>query len=190
MDREVIEQKLEALQRSVQRVQEKCPREPAALVQDADAQDIVAHNLTRAVQLCVDIGAHLIADSNIPAPDTMGGTFDALAELGCIDHELAGRLEKAVGFRNIAVHNYQAIDWYIVHTIALTRLADFRAFAQAVVDHTPRTAGERREMNAPATTRNAPGAYACGVPGVRIARCGYVFDHARSAGSTVPDRRE
>jgi uncharacterized protein YutE (UPF0331/DUF86 family) len=61
MDREVIEQKLEALRRSVQRVQEKCPREPAALVQDADAQDIVALNLTRTVQLCVDIGTHLIA---------------------------------------------------------------------------------------------------------------------------------
>ncbi|HEB80780.1 MAG TPA: DUF86 domain-containing protein [Chromatiales bacterium] len=136
MDREVVEQKLEALRRSVQRVQEKCPPEPAVLVQDADAQDIVAFNLARAVQLCVDIGAHLIADSNIPAPDTMGRIFDALAEVGCIDHELAGRLKKAVGFRNIAVHNYQAIDWHIVHTIALTRLADFRAFAQAVVDYT------------------------------------------------------
>ncbi|GBE48595.1 hypothetical protein BMS3Bbin12_01775 [bacterium BMS3Bbin12] len=136
MDREVVEQKLEALRRSVRRVQEKCPPEPAALVQDADAQDIVALNLTRAVQLCVDIGAHLVAGSDTPAPDTMGGTFDALAELGCIDHELAGRLKKAVGFRNIAVHNYQAIDWQIVHAIATTRLGDFRAFAQAVVDFT------------------------------------------------------
>ncbi|HQU15394.1 MAG: hypothetical protein B7Z66_08590 [Chromatiales bacterium 21-64-14] len=136
MDREIVEQKLEALRRSIQRVQEKCPREPAALVKDVDAQDIVAINLTRAVQLCVDIGAHLIAYSNIAAPDTMGGTFDALSEIGCINHELAARLKKSVGFRNIAVHNYQAIDWQIVHAIATTRLGDFSAYAQAVVDFT------------------------------------------------------
>ncbi len=35
----------------------------------------------------------------------------------------------AVGFRNIAVHNYQSIDWNIVHAVAHQGLEDFRAFA-------------------------------------------------------------
>ena len=132
MDSEIIEQKLESLRRCLQRIQEKCPSSAEALANDFDLQDIVALNLTRAIQLCVDIGAHLIAGEDIPPPATMGQTFDALAKLEVINTELAIRLKKAVGFRNIAVHNYDAINWEIVHAIATHRLEDFNKFAQAV----------------------------------------------------------
>ena len=134
MDREVIEQKLESLRRCLMRIGEKCPDVPDVLATDPDAQDIVALNLTRAVQLCVDIGAHLIAGKEIPPPETMGHTFDVLADLEYITPALAIRLKKAVGFRNIAVHNYQAIDWAIVHAIATRNLSDFSDFAKAVVE--------------------------------------------------------
>jgi uncharacterized protein YutE (UPF0331/DUF86 family) len=133
MDREVIEQKIESLRRCVERVRQKCPATAAALAGDPDAQDILTLNLSRAVQLCVDIGAHLIAEHNKPAPDTMGQTFDVLAEMGVISAELAVRMKKAVGFRNIAVHNYEAIDWEITHAIATRHMSDFAAFASAVV---------------------------------------------------------
>jgi len=132
MDSRVIEQKLESLRRCLRRVQEKCPDNALDLGRDADAQDIIALNLTRAVQLCVDIGAHLISSREVPAPDTMGATFDAIALAALIPDELAQRLKKAVGFRNIAVHNYEAINWDIVFAICKDHLADFRDFAAAV----------------------------------------------------------
>jgi uncharacterized protein YutE (UPF0331/DUF86 family) len=133
MDREVIEQKLESLRRCLQRIQEKCPSSAETLARDLDMQDIVALNLTRAIQLCVDIGAHLIAGKDAHPPVTMGQTFDVLAELGVINTKLAIRMKKAVGFRNIAVHNYEAINWQIVHAIATSHLSDFKDFAQAVI---------------------------------------------------------
>ena len=40
--------------------------------------------------------------------------------------------EVAVGFRNIAVHNYETINWHIVHSIVKKHLADFLEFAKAV----------------------------------------------------------
>lgn len=132
MDREVIEQKLESLRRCLQRIADKCPPDPETLGQDPDLQDIIALNLTRAVQLCVDIGAHLIAGMAEPPPDTMGETFDALTKAGVIHENLAMQLKKAVGFRNIAVHNYRKIDWTIVHIIARHRLGDFTEFAKIV----------------------------------------------------------
>ena len=95
MDREVIEQKIESLRRCVERIRQKCPESADALVNDDDAQDILTLNLTRAVQLCVDMGAHLIAASDKPAPDTMGQTFDVLSDLGVIPLELAARMKKA-----------------------------------------------------------------------------------------------
>ncbi|MEX1056398.1 MAG: hypothetical protein WED11_01600, partial [Natronospirillum sp.] len=73
MDSAVIEQKLESLRRYIQRVESRLPESVQALQNDLDAQDIVALNLTRAVQLCVDMAAHWLAenaDSN--APRTMG----------------------------------------------------------------------------------------------------------------------
>lgn len=105
MDREVVEQKLESLRRCLQRIDSKCPEDADTLAADFDLQDIVSLNLSRAVQLCVDIGAHMISGMNVPPPDTMGQTFDILAQFGLLPAELAHSLKKAVGFRNIAVHN-------------------------------------------------------------------------------------
>lgn len=133
MDWNLIEQKLESLRRCVHRVAEKCPKDADSLAKDYDAQDILALNLTRAVQLCVDIGAHLVAGTQLPAPDTMGQTFEILMQAGILNAELADRMKKAVGFRNLAIHQYDAINWVIVHAIARYRLADFEDFARAVV---------------------------------------------------------
>jgi uncharacterized protein YutE (UPF0331/DUF86 family) len=132
MDREVIEQKLESLRRCLRRIADKCPPDPETLGQDPDLQDIITLNLSRAVQLCVDIGAHFIAGMEVPPPDTMGQTFDALAQTGVIPENLATQMKKAVGFRNIAVHNYREIDWTVVHTIARHHLGDFTEFAAAI----------------------------------------------------------
>jgi len=137
MDRQVIEQKLESLRRYLARVSGKCPADAETLERDVDAQDIIALNLTRAVQLSVDVAAHLIASREIPAPDTMGQAFDALTNAGLINPELAARMRKAVGFRNIAIHSYNAIDWHIVHSICRRHLDDFRDFAACVLNLEP-----------------------------------------------------
>ena len=132
MDRRVIEEKLELLRRRVKRIEDKRPVSADILAADPDLQDIIALNLTQAVHLCVDIAAHLIADTEAQAPATMAEAFDSLAKLGFVDGALAERMKKAVGFRNIAVHNYQAIDWQIVHSICHKHVADFEDFARAV----------------------------------------------------------
>ena len=132
MDREVVEQKLESLRRCLLRIETKCPVDADILAADFDLQDIISLNLSRAVQLCVDIGAHLIAGMDVLPPDTMGQTFDVLAQAGLMTTELAGDLKKAVGFRNIAMHNYEAINWQIVHSIVKNHLQDFTAYARIV----------------------------------------------------------
>lgn len=110
MDREVVEQKLESLLRCLSRIDKKCPAEAATLLVSFDLQDIVALNLSRAVQLSVDISAHLISEMDTPPSSTMGQTFDLLAFQGVLSPALAGKLKKSVGFRNIAVHNYEIVN--------------------------------------------------------------------------------
>jgi len=132
VDRILIDQKLESLRRCIQRVESKLPDSVEALKEDLDAQDIVALNLTRAVQICVDIAAHWLADhSEALAPKTMGQTFEALSQAGFIEKELAERMKKAVGFRNVMVHSYDEIDWAIVYAIGHRHLDDFKVFTRA-----------------------------------------------------------
>lgn len=134
MDREVIEQKLASLQRCLQRVKHALPVDAASLETDFDKQDIISLNLSRAVQLTVDMGAHLLSQQKSVSPASMGQTFELLAQTGVLDHDLADRLKKSVGFRNIAVHNYDQINWAIVHSIVKNHLGDFSEFARIMVN--------------------------------------------------------
>jgi len=120
------------LRRCVARLETKRPASPEILATDLDIQDIITLNLTRAVQICVDIATHIIAHTEAEPPNTMAGAFDTLSNLGTLEPALAQRMKNAVGFRNIAVHTYQAIDWQIVYSICKDHLDDFRDFARAI----------------------------------------------------------
>ncbi|WP_429885848.1 type VII toxin-antitoxin system HepT family RNase toxin [Geoalkalibacter halelectricus] len=128
--------KFDALQRCLARIAAKTPASVDLLQNDLDAQDIIALNLERAVQVCVDIAAHVVAQHSAPAPSTMGEGFDRLHELEVISEQTALRMKNAVGFRNISVHEYQKIDWLIVYRIITEHLDDFRDFARQVLNWT------------------------------------------------------
>lgn len=138
MDRDLIETKLESLRRCIERIAGKTPSSVDLLVHDPDLQDIIALNLQRAVQLSVDVAAHLIAETEAIAPSTMAENFEILQKLEIIISPLAERMAKAVGFRNIAVHSYQAINWNVVYQICRHHLDDFRQFTKAVAQHLER----------------------------------------------------
>ena len=131
MDQQLVAQKLESLRRCIQRVESRLPDNLNALLADLDAQDIISLNLTRAVQLCVDIASHWLAEHpDATAPKTMAQAFEALAQSGVIDADLAARMRKSVGFRNVMAHNYDDINWAIVYAICTKHLGDFRTFAK------------------------------------------------------------
>lgn len=134
MDKQLVFTKLESLRKCLLRIQDKAPISPELLMNDIDLQDIIALNLSRAVQLSVDISAHVISELDLDVPNTMGEAFDTLSQAKILDEVTALNLKKAVGFRNIAVHNYERINWLIVHAITQKNLADFKHFAKQIND--------------------------------------------------------
>lgn len=132
MDALVLTQKIESLRRCIKRVEEKTPDSFESLIEDADLQDILVLNLTRAVQLCVDIGSHIISQSNESAPATMGEVFSALERMDIISASTSESMKKAVGFRNVAVHNYDAINWEIVFSICRKSVPQFQQFVRDI----------------------------------------------------------
>ena len=132
MDWVVVAEKLESLRKCIQRIQEKTPLEIGPLLTEPDLQDIVVLNLTRAVQLSVDIGSHIISTSGENAPVSMGDVFVTLNKLGVITAATCESMMKAVEFRNIAVHNYETINWEIVFFICNKSTVDFREFVKEI----------------------------------------------------------
>ena len=141
MDQLILEQKIESLRRCTKRIADKRPAELSQLVNDQDLQDILVLNLTRAVQLCVDIGSHIISATEEPVPGTMGDVFSSLCELKAISPLTSDAMRKAVGFRNVVVHNYDKINWEITFAICHKSLPDFKRFVTEILDYTTSQAG-------------------------------------------------
>ena len=133
MDKELVLAKLESLYRCIERVESQHITSLEELQLSLDKQDIAVLNLERAVQLCVDIASHILSDAGGLVPDTMAGTFQALAAQGILDEALGEKLRKSVGFRNIAIHQYQDINHKILFTVITEHLQDFKDFAKAVL---------------------------------------------------------
>lgn len=132
MNRSTLSEKLGSLDRCIERLKAKTPASIAALESDIDSQDIVAINLERAIQLCVDIASIILAETECQPPKTMGESFRLLQKVGILSDELSDQLVKAVGFRNLSVHAYEKIDWGIVFGLLRDEIADLRAFGAAI----------------------------------------------------------
>lgn len=131
MDKEIIRSKLIRLSGHLSRIEEKRPEPLSKILTDPDVQDILSHNLEKAVQACIDIAAHICASYG-RAPQTSAEAFLTLSELGLLDKTLADKLVTAVGFRNVSVHDYAAIDWGIVMKIVVDGAEDLKSFGLSV----------------------------------------------------------
>lgn len=134
VENDVVLNKLNSLKRCLQRVETKVPQQLEEFRTDLDAQDIVSLNLQRAVQLCVDIAAYIAAEKDLEPAFSMAEGFDSLEQAGILTPGTCQNMKKAVGFRNVAVHDYCAINWDIVYAVSVDHLVDFKNFAREIMD--------------------------------------------------------
>jgi uncharacterized protein YutE (UPF0331/DUF86 family) len=128
----VIKTKLESLRICLDRIESKKPETLDDLLQDIDVQDIIALNLERSVQLCVDIANHILSSLDDSPAMSMAESFERLSDKMIITAELGQNLKKAVGFRNLSVHAYDKIDWQLVWDILEEDLMDLVRFLESV----------------------------------------------------------
>ncbi|MEE8441029.1 MAG: DUF86 domain-containing protein [Spirochaetia bacterium] len=135
MTNETVSSKLESIGRCLERIVQHTPSSAEELASDYDVQDIVSINLQRAIQLAVDAAGAVIASHGFNSPSTMADAFRTLEKHNLLDNDTVERLVRAVGFRNVSVHEYQEIDWKIVFSIITMHLDDFRTFVRLVSEH-------------------------------------------------------
>jgi len=132
IDTEVIDARLRELSHRLKRVAAKKPTSLRRLIEDEDLQDIVSRNLELAIQACIDIAMHLCGAHDV-VPASSGEAFTALAGKNLVPRALAQRLRRAVGLRNVLVHEYVEIDWKIVQQVIERDTADLAAFGRVVL---------------------------------------------------------
>ena len=132
MNSVVIASKLESLRRCLDRMTSKKPDTLDQLLEDIDMQDILALNLERSIQLCVDIAYHILSNLDDSPAMSMAESFERLSEKEIISHELAANLRRAVGFRNLSVHAYDKIDWNLVWANFESDLNDLVQFVEII----------------------------------------------------------
>lgn len=80
----------------------------------------------------LDLADAWIRQLRLGVPGNARESFALLERGGLIDALLSQRLQKMVGFRNIAVHPYQKLDLNIVASAIGAGLDDLLAFAETV----------------------------------------------------------
>ncbi len=96
------------------------------------SEDLSVLNLQRAIQAAIDLAHVIIAKYGLGLPSDYGQSFDLLASHQIIDRDIAKILKKMVGFRNVSVHEYQAVNTEIVRSIIEHHLDDFEVYYSQV----------------------------------------------------------
>jgi uncharacterized protein YutE (UPF0331/DUF86 family) len=133
-DRDVVLAKAATIQRCLKRIKETTGLVPDS-IENMDKQDIFILNLQRAVQAAIDLATHIVASEGLGISDTIRDSFTLLKNAGVINQELTHKMESMVGFRNIAIHDYRAIDKDILKSILTGNLKDLEDFYTTVLLH-------------------------------------------------------
>ncbi len=131
-DRDLLLAKTNSIQNCLQRIRD-VTKGDAKTVIDLNVQDVVVLNLQRAVQLVIDMASYVVTSEQLGLPQTLKETFVILANNRILDRALADKMGRMVGFRNIAVHDYQAIDPQVLEAILTHRLKDLEDFYTALL---------------------------------------------------------
>lgn len=126
-----IEERLRRLNVLVSKLNEYRAAGREKYLNDVDTQLGLDHALQNVIQICIDIGSHIIAERGYETPGDYSEVFDILASNGVIERNLAERLSKATGTRNALVYAYLNIDREQIWS-DLEGMDDFSHFAKSI----------------------------------------------------------
>lgn len=132
---DVLINKAATIERCVRRAREEYFSDPATFAANFSRQDAAILNIQRACEAALDMGQHLIRRDRLGVPQSARDVFALLARADRIELPLAQALQRMVGFRNIAVHDYQSLQLPITVAIIEKHLDEFLQYSKAILQH-------------------------------------------------------
>ncbi|MFN3710595.1 MAG: type VII toxin-antitoxin system HepT family RNase toxin [Alishewanella aestuarii] len=130
---DVLLNKAATIERCVKRARDEYQQDPVNFASNFTRQDAAILNIQRACEAALDMGQHLIRKYKLGIPQSSRDVFTLLATANFLPAELAEKMKKMVGFRNIAVHEYQRLQLAITEYVITQRLDDFSEFSQLLL---------------------------------------------------------
>ena len=131
---DVVLNKIQTIERCLKRIREEYVGHEEHFETDYTKQDSVILNLERASQASIDIATHIVKTRNLGLPNSSRELFDMLLEAGIISEKSCRQMQGMVGFRNIAVHDYQNLNIEIVVAIVEKHLGDFERYVKEILE--------------------------------------------------------
>lgn len=125
MPDDIVLNKVAMIERCLARIQEEYQGYEGELTTNFTRQDSIVLNLLRACEAAINVAMHLVRVSHLGIPQDSQDVFCLLEQAQLIPGELSVRLQAMVGFRNIAIHDYQKLNLDIVRSVLSERLGDF-----------------------------------------------------------------
>ncbi len=132
---DVLINKAATIERCVARAREEYASDPAGFATNFTRQDAAILNIQRACEAALDMGMHIIRREHLGLTQSARDTFTLLEQAAWISAASADRMRRMVGFRNIAVHDYQALQLPITLNILGHHLDDFLDFSGQMLRH-------------------------------------------------------
>lgn len=134
MKNDVILNKISIIERCIHRIHEEYDNNPDNL-HNYTKQDSIVLNLQRACEASIDLAMHVVAEKKLGLPQHSRDAFTLLEKEGIIPSSLSEKMKAMVGFRNIAVHDYQELNLAILQKILDGHLADFTEYTKTILQY-------------------------------------------------------
>ncbi|MBI6873621.1 type VII toxin-antitoxin system HepT family RNase toxin [Clostridium aciditolerans] len=132
MGNDVIFNKIAIIERCLVRIKEEYNNNPKNL-DNYTKQDSIILNIQRACEAAIDLAMHIVSEKKLGIPQNSRDAFEVLEKNKLIDSELMKKLKSMVGFRNIAVHNYQSVNLKVVEEIIEKHIDDLKIFTSIII---------------------------------------------------------
>jgi uncharacterized protein YutE (UPF0331/DUF86 family) len=133
VDKDLILAKAGSIQRHCSRIVDKSNVPLKVFKDDLDRQDVVLFNMQMAIQNCIDIAAHIVSEKGYGVPGSANEMFYLIEENKIIERELTERIVKAVGLRNLIVHEYSKINLDQIYHAARNDMSDINEFLKCIL---------------------------------------------------------
>lgn len=131
-DRLLLQAKLDIVRQNFRVLDEIEAEGHAAFRKDLRSYLASKHALQEAAEATLDAAAHLIAANGFRRGQDYKDLFRVLTREGVLEEDLAARLEKMAGFRNVLVHRYAEVDPERVWAVLTSQRQDLLGFFEAV----------------------------------------------------------
>lgn len=130
---QVLLRKAQAIERCVARARQEYAASAGNFLTSLSHQDAAILNLQRACEAALDMAQRVTSQNGWGVAESSKDLFALLHRHQVLSADMASSLVRMVGFRNLAVHDYQELDMAIVQAIIEKQTQDLLDFSEQML---------------------------------------------------------